>query len=119
MALNNAHYLLNLQLKKSTKEPTNENHQAQQHQLLNAVPTDAPIRNPDATHARRHMVISSSEMTLMPLMPESIIDRFSAVMTPRMMQAEEQASLIHPDRFDMIVDWGCVAHRIVRTKVSK
>lgn len=57
--------------------------------------------------------------TFMPLMPEAIIDRFSAAMTPRMEEAEASAHLIHTDRFDMIVDWGCVAHRIVRTKVSK
>ena len=69
-------------------------------------------------YSMQYQLMRLSE-ALMPLMPESIIDRFSAVMTPRMMQAEEQASLIHPDRFDMIVDWGCVAHRIVRTKVSK
>lgn len=57
--------------------------------------------------------------TLMPMMSESIIDKFSAAVTPRMEQAEESSHLMHPDRFDMIVDWGCVAHRIVRTKVSQ
>lgn len=56
---------------------------------------------------------------LMPLMPERIIDKFSAVMTPRMEQAEEQASQMHTDRYDMVVDWGCVAHRIVRAKVNQ
>jgi hypothetical protein len=54
---------------------------------------------------------------LMPLMPERIIDKFSAVMTPRMEQAEEQASLMHVDRYDMIVDWGCTAQHIVRKKI--
>ncbi len=56
---------------------------------------------------------------LMPLMPERIIDRFSAVMTPRMEQAEEQAHLLHVDRYDMIVDWGCTAQHIVRKKVTQ
>ena len=56
---------------------------------------------------------------LMPLMPERIIDRFSAVMTPRMEQAEEQAPLMHTDRYDMVVDWGCVAHRIITKKVAQ
>jgi len=54
----------------------------------------------------------------MPLMPEAIIDKFSAVMTPRMEQAEEQAHLLHVDRYDMIVDWGCTARHIIRKKVS-
>jgi hypothetical protein len=57
--------------------------------------------------------------TLMPLMPEAIIDRFSATMTPRMEQAEQSPHLFHVDRFDMIVDWGCTANTIVRKKVSK
>lgn len=57
--------------------------------------------------------------TLMPLMPERIIDRFSAVMTPRMEQAEQSAHLMHPDRFDMIVDWGCTAQTIVHKKVNQ
>ena len=69
-------------------------------------------------YAMQYQLMRLSE-TLMPLMPERIVDKFSAVMTPRMMQAEEQASLMHPDRFDMIVDWGCVAHRIVKTKISQ
>lgn len=56
---------------------------------------------------------------LMPLMPEAIIDRFSAVVTPRMMEAEAHPDTMHPDRFDMVVDWGCVAHRIVRNKVNQ
>jgi len=56
---------------------------------------------------------------LMPLMPERIIDKFSAVVTPRMEQAEESAHMMHTDRFDMIVDWGCTAQRIISKKVSK
>ncbi len=56
---------------------------------------------------------------LMPLMSERIIDKFSAVVTPRMEQAEESAHIMHVDRFDMIVDWGCVAQRIISKKVSK
>lgn len=56
---------------------------------------------------------------LMPLMPEAIIDKFSAVMTPRMEQAEQSASQMHPDRYDMVIDWGCTAQSIVRTKVNK
>lgn len=55
---------------------------------------------------------------VMPLMPEAIIDRFSAAVTPRMEQAEQQASLMHPDRFDMIVDWGCTAHTIISKKIQ-
>lgn len=54
---------------------------------------------------------------LMPLMPERIIDRFSAVVTPRMEQAEASAHLMHTDRFDMIVDWGCTAQRIISKKI--
>lgn len=57
--------------------------------------------------------------TLMPLMPERIIDKFSAVMTPRMEEAEQSAHLMHPDRYDMVVDWGCTAQTIVRKKVSQ
>jgi hypothetical protein len=57
--------------------------------------------------------------TLMPLMPEAIIDRFSAAVTPRMEQAEATPHLMHPDRFDMIVDWGCTAHFIVRNKIAR
>jgi hypothetical protein len=38
-------------------------------------------------------------------------------MTPRMEQAEEQAHLLHVDRYDMIVDWGCTAQHIVRKKI--
>lgn len=55
--------------------------------------------------------------TLMPLMPERIIDKFSAVMTPRMEAAEESPHLFHVDRFDMIVDWGCTAQRIISKKI--
>lgn len=56
---------------------------------------------------------------LMPLMPERIIDRVSAAMTPRMETAEQTAHLFHVDRFDMIVDWGCTANTIVRKKISR
>jgi hypothetical protein len=57
--------------------------------------------------------------TLMPLMPEAIIDRFSATMTPRMETAEQSPHLFHVDRFDMIVDWGCTAQHIVRKKIAR
>ena len=56
--------------------------------------------------------------TLMPLMPERIIDKFSAVVTPRMEQAEASAHMMHPDRFDMIVDWGCTAQTIISKKIQ-
>lgn len=56
--------------------------------------------------------------TLMPLMPERIIDKFSATVTPRMEQAEASAHMMHPDRFDMIVDWGCTAHTIISKKIQ-
>ena len=69
-------------------------------------------------YAMQYQLMRLSE-ALMPLMPERIIDRFSAVVTPRMMEAEAQPDTMHPDRFDMVVDWGCVAHRIVRTKVNQ
>jgi hypothetical protein len=69
-------------------------------------------------YAMQYQLMRLSE-TLMPLMPERIVDKFSAVMTPRMEQAEEQASLMHTDRYDMVVDWGCLAQRIIRTKVSR
>jgi hypothetical protein len=57
--------------------------------------------------------------TLMPLMPESIIDRFSAVLMPRMDIAEEHPHHFHPDRFDLVVDWGCTIHQVIKTKISK
>jgi hypothetical protein len=69
-------------------------------------------------YAMQYQLMRLSE-TLMPLMPEAIIDKFSAVMTPRMEKAEQQASLMHTDRYDMVVDWGCLAQRIIRTKVSR
>lgn len=56
---------------------------------------------------------------LMPLMPEAIVDRFSAVVTPRMLEAEAHPDTMHPDRFDMVVDWGCIAHRAVRHKAQQ
>jgi len=56
---------------------------------------------------------------VMPLMPEAIVDKFSAVMTPRMEAAGASAELMHPDRFDLVVDWGCIAQTIVRKKVCK
>ena len=67
-------------------------------------------------YAMQYQLMRLSE-TLMPLMPEAIIDRFSAVVTPRMEQAEESAHLMHTDRFDMIVDWGCTAQRIISKKI--
>lgn len=57
--------------------------------------------------------------TLMPLMPESIIDRFSAALMPRMDIAEEHAHHFHPDRFDLVVDWGCTMHRTIKRKISQ
>ena len=56
---------------------------------------------------------------VLPKMPEAILDKFSALVTPRMLQAEEHAELMHPDRYDILVDWGCLAHRAIRTKVSR
>lgn len=56
---------------------------------------------------------------VMPLMPEAIIDKFSAHASTRMMQAEAQPHTMHPDRYDMITDWGCVAHRIITKKISR
>lgn len=56
---------------------------------------------------------------VMPLMPESIINKFSAHASARMMQAEEQPHLFHPDRFDLVVDWGCTAHTIIRNKIAR
>lgn len=55
---------------------------------------------------------------LMPLMPEAIIDRFSAAVTPRMEQAEASAHMMHTDRFDLIIDWGCTAQRIITKKIN-
>lgn len=69
-------------------------------------------------YSMQYQLMRLSE-ALMPLMPERIVDKFSAVMTPRMEAAEEQASLMHTDRYDMVVDWGCLAQRIIRTKVSR
>lgn len=57
--------------------------------------------------------------TLMPLMPERIIDKFSAAMTPRMEQAEIFSDYLHPDRYDLMVDWGCTAQTILYKKVSR
>lgn len=69
-------------------------------------------------YAMQYKLMRLSE-ALMPLMPECIVDKFSAVMTPRMEEAEEQASLMHTDRYDMVVDWGCLAHRIISKKVAR
>jgi hypothetical protein len=69
-------------------------------------------------YAMQYKLMRLSE-ALMPLMPEVIVDKFSAVVTPRMMAAEENAHTLHVDRFDMIVDWGCVAHRIITKKVAQ
>jgi len=56
---------------------------------------------------------------LMPLMPEAIIDRFSAVLTPRMNTAEQNPQYFHPDRFDLVVDWGCTMHKAIKHKISQ
>jgi hypothetical protein len=56
---------------------------------------------------------------LMPLMPEAIIDRFSAVLTPRMNTAEQNPQYFHPDRFDLVVDWGCTMHKAIKRKISQ
>jgi hypothetical protein len=69
-------------------------------------------------YATQYQLMRLAE-TVMPLMPSAIIDKFSAVVTPRMMAAEENAHTLHTDRFDLIVDWGCLAHRVVRAKIAK
>lgn len=56
---------------------------------------------------------------LMPLMPEAILDRFSAVLTPRMDTAEQHPQHFHPDRFDLVVDWGCTIHKAIKRKISQ
>lgn len=69
-------------------------------------------------YAMQYQLMRLAE-TVMPLMPASIIDKFSAHASERMMQAEAQPDTMHPDRFDMIVDWGCTAHTIVRHKIAR
>ena len=49
--------------------------------------------------------------TVMPHMPRTIKHMFVAHATPRMVQAERNANIMHVDRFDLIVDWGCLAQR--------
>jgi hypothetical protein len=56
---------------------------------------------------------------LMPLMPEAILDKFSATLMPRMDIAEEHPHHFHPDRFDLVVDWGCTIHQAIKQKISQ
>ena len=69
-------------------------------------------------YATQYQLMRLSEH-LMPLMPEAILDRFSAVLTPRMDIAEQHPQHFHPDRFDLVVDWGCTIHKAIRRKVSQ
>jgi hypothetical protein len=54
----------------------------------------------------------------MPLMPERIVERFAAPKLRHMEDAECNPEHFHPDQFDLIVDWGCTANTIIRTKIA-
>lgn len=55
----------------------------------------------------------------MPLMPARIVDKFAAPKLRHMEEAESTDHTMHPDQFDLVVDWGCVASRIIRTKIAR
>jgi hypothetical protein len=46
----------------------------------------------------------------LPRLPRSMTRHFVATATERMLQAERHPQTMHVDRFDMVVDWGCVAN---------
>lgn len=48
---------------------------------------------------------------VMPKMPQAMQKTFVALTAPRMALAEQLSSTMHVDRYDMIVDWGCLAQR--------
>ena len=68
-------------------------------------------------YAMQYQLMRLSE-TLMPLMPEAIIDKFCAAVTRHIDRVEEAVPTMHIDRYDMITDWVCVADRIVRKKIQ-
>lgn len=55
---------------------------------------------------------------VMPLMPEAILDKFSAHTTALAEWSDTNADHIHPDRYDIAQDWHCTAAKAIRQKIS-
>lgn len=55
---------------------------------------------------------------LMPLLPAAIVQKFCTKKIQRMEVAEKLMTIIDVDRYDMVVDWGCVALSISNKKIS-
>ena len=78
--------------------------------------TDQPTR---ITYWTNYHLFMPLAQRFMPLMPERIVDKFTAPKLRHMDEAESTNHTMHPDRFDLVVDWGCTAHRIIRTKIAR
>ena len=50
----------------------------------------------------------------LPRLPRFITRHFLSTSIMRMIEAERNPQTMHVDRFDMIVDWGCIASRITK-----
>lgn len=70
------------------------------------------------TYVTNYALMTYAEK-FMPLMPARIVDKFAAPKLRHMEEAESTDHTMHPDRFDMVVDWGCVASRVVRAKIAR
>lgn len=70
------------------------------------------------TYVTNYALMTYAEK-FMPLMPARIVDKFAAPKLRHMEEAESTDHTMHPDRFDLVVDWGCVASRIIRTKIAR
>ena len=67
---------------------------------------------PNQINYRLQYTLMTATATVLPYMPRTIKHMFVAHATPRMVQAEQNAHNMHVDRYDMIVDWGCLASRM-------
>ena len=66
---------------------------------------------PNQINYKAQYALMTATATVMPYMPRTIKHMFVAFTTPRMVQAEQNAHVMHVDRFDLIVDWGCLVQR--------
>jgi hypothetical protein len=51
--------------------------------------------------------------------PTSILNRLTAVLVSRMNKAEANPQNFHIDRFDLLVDWGCVMQHAYERKGAR